>query len=86
MQQGRVLLDADANEAEEILDFLARHPDAEDTLEGIVQWWLQERRVVETVRRVRRLLDELVGLELIVSRRPLMAAGTDRARSLTWPH
>jgi hypothetical protein len=28
--------------APEILDYLSRHPDAEDTMEGILQWWVLE--------------------------------------------
>ena len=29
-----------ASPAPEILDYLARHPDAQDTIEGILHWWL----------------------------------------------
>jgi hypothetical protein len=28
--------------APEILDYLARHPEAQDTIEGILQWWVLE--------------------------------------------
>lgn len=51
--------------AGEILEYLADHPDASDTLEGIVQWWLLERRIEHEVVFVESVLSELVEKGLI---------------------
>jgi hypothetical protein len=53
--------------ARSVLEYLSEHPDAQDTLEGIVEWWLVERRVVEQWVSVREVLDELVRAQLLVS-------------------
>ena len=52
----------------EILAYLARHPQAQDTIEGIVEWWLLEQRIVDTTREVEKVLDELAA-ENVVARR-----------------
>jgi hypothetical protein len=44
----------------EILSYLLEHPDAMDTLEGIVRWWLMEQNIRRQTSRVRRALDDLV--------------------------
>jgi hypothetical protein len=45
----------------EVLAYLAEHPQAMDTLEGIAEWWLQRERIradVEALSRaIRRLVD-----------------------------
>jgi DNA-binding PadR family transcriptional regulator len=44
----------------EILAYLADHPDSGDTLEGIVEWWLLERKIKRQTANVREALTELV--------------------------
>jgi hypothetical protein len=54
--------------ADEILGYLAVHPDAQDTLEGIVEWWLLEQKITVQTNRVREALEGLVAEGLIVER------------------
>jgi hypothetical protein len=54
--------------SDDILAYLAEHPDAQDTLEGIVEWWLMDQRIVNQTARVREALDELVNGRLILER------------------
>lgn len=49
----------------EILTYLAEHPDSNDTLEGIVQWWLLERRIEYAIAKVKDALAELVAQGLV---------------------
>jgi Fe2+ or Zn2+ uptake regulation protein len=42
-----------------VLNYLARNPDAGDTLEGIAKWWLDTERIESLVDEV---ADALVGL------------------------
>lgn len=51
----------------EILDYLIRHPDAQDTIEGIVDWWLLEQRMRTVQSEVRRALVELEQRGFVVS-------------------
>ena len=44
----------------EILAYLADHPDSGDTLEGIVEWWLLERKIEHQIANVKEALAELV--------------------------
>jgi hypothetical protein len=50
----------------EILTYLLQSPDAQDTLEGIIQWWLLERYIRHKTILVRQALSELVNKDLIV--------------------
>ena len=50
----------------EILTYLVDHPDAKDTLEGIVQWWLLERRIQNAIAKVKEALAELVAQGLVL--------------------
>jgi hypothetical protein len=52
--------------AREILAYLVEHPDAQDTLDGIVQWWLLERKVKYQAERVKETLAELVAKGFIL--------------------
>jgi hypothetical protein len=57
----------------ELLTYLTRRPDAQDTFEGILQWWVVARDVPRSPREVRGAVDELVAAGLLVA-----AHGRDR--------
>jgi len=46
--------------AREILAYLKEHPDAQDSIEGIMQWWLLERNISF---QAKMLKEALAGLE-----------------------
>ena len=50
-----------------ILGYLLKHPVAKDTIDGLTEWWLLERRVAETRREVEEAVDELVELGVLES-------------------
>lgn len=52
----------------EILAYLAEHPAAEDTVEGIMRWWLLERKIKHLTIEVQTALAEMVGEGLILAR------------------
>jgi hypothetical protein len=43
-----------------VLAYLQKHPEAADTLEGIVSWWLPQQRYETDRERIGRVLSELV--------------------------
>ena len=49
-----------------ILGYLLEHPEAGDTLEGIVEWWLLHQRIRFETRNVSQAVAELVAQGLIV--------------------
>jgi len=51
--------------AREILSYLSAHHDAQDTLDGIVQWWLRERKSDQHTTLVKEVLGDLVTQGLI---------------------
>jgi Fe2+ or Zn2+ uptake regulation protein len=57
---------------QEILSYLAEHPRSEDSVEGIVEWWLLHHYVAKTRNAVRAALTQLVERRLVLER-----AGTD---------
>jgi hypothetical protein len=71
--------------AQEILAYLDIHPDAADSIEGVVQWWIVQQRYLRGLHTVGRALDRLVA-EGEVERvqgpdgRPLYRAGPARRR------
>jgi hypothetical protein len=53
----------------EILAYLVDHPKAQDTMEGIVNWWLLERTIRFQEAQVKKALAELVDKGLVIERR-----------------
>jgi hypothetical protein len=51
----------------DILAYLNDNPDAEDTIEGIAQWWLLEQRIRQQIPVVEKALFELVESGLILA-------------------
>ena len=58
--------------APEILEYLIRNPQANDTLEGIVEWWLREHQIRHSVADAKSALAEFVEQNFVLARR-----GTD---------
>jgi hypothetical protein len=46
--------------APEILDYLARHPEAQDTLDGILYWWVLDSCVKRWAPRIAETVAKLV--------------------------
>ncbi len=55
--------------AAEVLAYLRTHPDAADTLDGIVSWWLPRQRYETERRRIERALDALATQRLVIRHR-----------------
>ena len=53
--------------ADEILQYLVDHPNAQDTLTGIVKWWLLERTIAHRTQLVKEVLDNLVAEKLVTA-------------------
>ena len=51
----------------EILAYLVQHPKAQDTFEGILQWWLLERYIERQRVAVEGAMEELVGSGLVLA-------------------
>lgn len=66
-----LLINDESKIGNEILAYLVDHPKAQDTLEGIVEWWLLERAIEFQTARVKEALSELVARGLIIEHRGL---------------
>jgi hypothetical protein len=44
----------------EILTYLVEQPEAQDTVDGIVEWWLLERQIKFQTARVKEVISKLV--------------------------
>ena len=52
-----------------ILKYLAENPNAGDTLEGIVEWWLLDRLTMSNINKVKEALALLVEAHLVLERK-----------------
>ena len=50
---------------EKILNYLRKHPDAADTVEGITGWWLESQRIDESVDKVFEILEVMCKKKLL---------------------
>lgn len=55
--------------ARDVLSYLIDNPDAQDTLEGIVEWWILQRTIENQTATVRAVLIELTAKGLILERK-----------------
>ena len=55
--------------ARAILEYLARNPMAQDTLPGIIEWWLLDHQIRMRTAEIKRVVDDLVAEKLILKRR-----------------
>src|SRR5262245_61975958 len=51
--------------AEEVLEYLLNHPKAQDTIEGIVMWWLPTQQIPTAIDQIETALQELVAKKLV---------------------
>ena len=51
----------------EILAYLADHPEAQDTLEGIVHWWLLAQRITRAKTQVKTALEQLIAKQFVIA-------------------
>ena len=55
--------------ARDILAYLIEHPESQDTLEGIMQWWLLEQEIKRWIDQVQAAIAELVASGFVLERR-----------------
>jgi hypothetical protein len=53
---------------EDIMSYLLDHPDAKDTLEGILRWWVMEQRVKREMMQVEKAVVALTEREWLLKR------------------
>jgi hypothetical protein len=46
--------------ARDIVEYLQKHPEASDSLEGITEWWLLHQRIQDEVMRVKEAVLNLI--------------------------
>ena len=54
--------------AQELLDYWLDHPEAQGTIEAIVEWWLLEQRIQQATEQIRVALGEFVAKGFVVER------------------
>ena len=66
---GRKQRDTTSEVALKILRYLDQNPNAADTVEGILEWWLPKQSIYEEESVVKRALDEMIKRNLILATR-----------------
>lgn len=56
----------------QILDYLEANPEAQDTMRGIVEWWILKQRIAESLSEV-----EAAVANLVTQRRVIAKSGPD---------
>lgn len=70
MDLKRDLFKTDSSEiTNEIMTYLANHPNAADTLDGVAKWWLLDRSDKLQLGQVKQALDELVAKGLVAAQK-----------------
>ena len=64
-----LIIKNELNIGNELLAYLVENPNAQDTLEGIVEWWLFERQIKVQVAMVKEALSDLVTRGLILQKK-----------------
>jgi hypothetical protein len=54
--------------APEILDYLARQPEAQDTIDGILHWWVLDSCIRSWTPKIRKTVAELVQRGFLVEK------------------
>lgn len=52
----------------QILDYLSHHPKAQDTVDGIAEWWMLEQHIRHVIAQVKKAVEELLDAGLIEAR------------------
>jgi len=69
-EEGKVTGGYDSREiARAVLRYLKAHPEAKDTLEGIVRWWLERERSERLLEEVERAVTLLLSRDLVLETR-----------------
>jgi hypothetical protein len=52
--------------ADDVLSYLLSYPEAQDTVEGIAEWWLAEQHALRTLTAVRHAMADLEARGFVV--------------------
>jgi hypothetical protein len=68
-----------------VLDYLLKHPSAQDTLQGIAEWWILRDEIDRQVEKVAGVLDSLVSKGLLTVGKTSGTAGYYRLNTEKLP-
>lgn len=60
-------MENEASIERQILDYLASNPAAQDTLRGIVEWWLLKQKIMNSIAEVEMALTKLVAEKKVIA-------------------